>query len=107
MNKFINIILLGLLVILISGCNVVKEGFASSKANNGDEFLIEKKSPLIMPPDYKELPIPGSETNLKNNDKNAVRDLIIKQTKNKIDSNVLDKNDQNLENSILEKIKEN
>ena len=60
-----------------------------------------------MPPDYKELPIPGSETNLKNNDKNVVRDLIIKQAKNKIDSNVLDKNDQNLENSILEKIKEN
>ena len=38
---------------------------------------------------------------------NVVKDLIIKQKKNKIDSNVLDKNDQNLENSILEKIKEN
>ena len=107
MNKFIFIILLGFSAILISGCNVVKEGFASSKKNSGDEFMIEKKSPLIMPPNYKELPIPGSETNLKNNDKNVVRDLIIKQTKNKIDSNVLDKNDQNLENSILEKIKEN
>ena len=107
MNKFINIILSGLLVILISGCNVVKEGFASSKENSGDEFLIEKKSPLIMPPDYKELPIPGSETNLKNNDNNGVRDLIIKPTTNKIDSKVLDKNDQNLENSILEKIKKN
>ena len=107
MNKFINIILSGLLVILISGCNVVKEGFASSKKNSGDEFMIEKKSPLIMPPDYKELPIPNNGANLKNNDKNVVRDLIIKQTKNKIDSNVLDKNDQNLENSILEKIKKN
>ena len=107
MNKFINIILSGLLVILLSGCNVVKEGFASSKANNGDEFLIEKKSPLIMPPDYKELPIPGSETNLKNNDKNVVRDLIKKSEKNKIDSNELGKNDQNLENSVLEKIKKN
>ena len=107
MNKFINIILSGLLVILISGCNVVKEGFASSKENSGDEFLIEKKSPLIMPPDYKELPIPGSETNLKNNDKNVVRDLIKKSEKNKIDSNELGKNDQNLENSVLEKIKKN
>ena len=107
MNKFITIILLGFLVILISGCNVVKEGFASSKKNSGDEFMIEKKSPLIMPPDYKELPIPGSETNLKINDKNAVKDLIKKPNKNKINLNKLEKIDQNLENSILKKIKKN
>tara|TARA_B100000795_G_scaffold103150_1_gene76041 strand:- start:603 stop:926 length:324 start_codon:yes stop_codon:yes gene_type:complete len=107
MNKFITIILLGFLAILISGCNVVKEGFASSKKNSGDEFMIEKKSPLIMPPDYKELPIPSTGTNLKDNDKNVVRDLIKKPKKNKIDSNELDKNDQNLENSVLKKIKKN
>ena len=107
MNKFITSILLGFLAILISGCNVVKEGFASSKKNSGDEFMIEKKSPLIMPPDYKELPIPSNETNLKNDNKNIVRDLIIKPKKSKIDTNKLDKNDQNLENSVLEKIKKN
>ena len=107
MNKFITIILLGFLAILISGCNVVKEGFASSKKNSGDEFMIEKKSPLIMPPNYKELPIPTSETNLKNNDKNVVRDLIKKTKKNKNDTNELNKNDKNLENSVLKKIKEN
>ena len=107
MNKFITIILLGFLAILISGCNVVKEGFASSKKNSGDEFMIEKKSPLIMPPNYKKLPIPTNETNLKNNDKNVVRDLIKKTKKNKNDTNELDKNDKNLENSVLKKIKEN
>ena len=69
--------------------------------------MIEKKSPLIMPPDYKELPIPSNGTNLKNDNKNIVRDLIIKPKKSKIDSNKLDKNDQNLENSVLEKIKKN
>ena len=107
MNKFITIILLGFLAIIISGCNVVKEGFASSKKNSGDEFLIEKKPPLIMPHDYKELPIPGSETSLKKDDKNLVKDLIKKSNKNKNDSNELDKNDKNLENSVLKKIKEN
>ena len=107
MNKFITSILLGFLAIVISGCNVVKEGFASSKKNSGDEFLIEKKPPLIMPPDYKELPIPGSGTSLKKDDKNLVKDLIKKSNKNKNDSNELDKNDKNLENSVLKKIKEN
>ena len=107
MNKFIAIILLGLLVILTSGCNVVKEGFASPKKDNGDEFLIEKKSPLVMPPDYKELPVPTNGTNIKNDDKNVVRDLIKKSPPKKTDSNELKKNNQNLENSILEKIKKN
>ena len=107
MNKFITLILLGFLAIIISGCNVIEKGFASSKTNSGDEFLIEKKSPLIMPPDYKELPIPGSETSLKKDDKNLVKDLIKKSNKKKINLNKLEKNDQNLENSILEKIKKN
>jgi hypothetical protein len=107
MNKFITLILLSFLAIVISGCNVVKEGFASSKKNSGDEFLIEKKPPLIMPPDYKELPIPGSGTSLKKDDKNLVKDLIKKSNKKKINLNKLEKIDQNLENSILEKIKKN
>ena len=26
-----------------------------------DEFLIEKKNPLVLPPDYSELPVPRKE----------------------------------------------
>ena len=31
------------------------------KKNNTDQFLIEKKSPLVLPPDFDELPEPASE----------------------------------------------
>ena len=30
----------------------MKDGFSNQKKNNSDEFLVEKKSPLVMPPDY-------------------------------------------------------
>jgi hypothetical protein len=54
----------------------VKEGFSSQKKNNSDEFLVEKKSPLLMPPDYNELPIPNSENVNENKENDQIKDLI-------------------------------
>jgi hypothetical protein len=34
----------------------MKSAFENQKKNNTDEFLVEKKSPLVMPPDFNELP---------------------------------------------------
>ena len=39
----------------------VKRGLTGSKANSSDEFLIQKKDPLILPPDYDSLPAPRSK----------------------------------------------
>ena len=49
------------IAVLFSSCSSLKEGFTNQKKNNSDEFLVEKKSPLVMPPDYNELPIPNEE----------------------------------------------
>jgi len=38
------------IAILFSSCSSLKEGFTNQKKNNSDEFLVEKKSPLVMPP---------------------------------------------------------
>ena len=107
MNKFNTYILLSCAVILTSGCNIIKEGFASPKKNTGDEFMVEKKSPLIMPPNYNELPLPSNENNPKKNNKSDIKNLIIKSKNNKNNFNELNKKDQNLKNSILKKIKKN
>ena len=40
----------------------VKRGLTGAKKTSGDEFLIKKKDPLILPPDYENLPIPNEET---------------------------------------------
>ena len=38
----------------------VKRGLTGAKKNTGDEFLIKKKDPLILPPDFENLPEPGN-----------------------------------------------
>ena len=36
----------------------VKRGITGAKKNSADEFFVRKKDPLILPPDYKNLPTP-------------------------------------------------
>ena len=47
-----------LIVILLSGCQSVKDGLTGQKKSNSDEFLIEKKNPLVLPPEFVKLPEP-------------------------------------------------
>jgi len=50
MKKFNLLIILGIALIILSGCNTAKKAFKNPKKNSSDEFLVEKKSPLVMPP---------------------------------------------------------
>ena len=92
------------IAVLFSSCSSLKEGFTSQKKNNSDEFLVEKKSPLVMPPDYNELPIPNEE-NI-NKESNEIQSLISKSKSGEIEEN-FDKKSSSFEGSILEKIKNN
>ena len=97
------------LLFILSGCNTVKKGFKNPKKNSSDEFLVEKKSPLVMPPHYGDLPIPKSSENddQKINNSNKIQDLIT-NTENKNNDNLNDSTQgQTFEKSILEKIKQN
>ena len=109
MKKFNLLLILGMALIILSGCNTVKKGFQNPKKNSSDEFLVEKKSPLVMPPHYGDLPIPNSSENndQKINDSNKIQDLIT-NTENKNNDNVNDNTQgQTFEKSILDKIKQN
>jgi len=92
------------IAIILSSCGTIKDGFSKQKKNNSDEFLVEKKSPLVMPPDYNELPIPN-EKKVEKENKN-IKSLI---SKSKQDENAknLDKKSSSFEGSILKKIKKN
>ena len=64
MNKKINIFLL-ILILLLESCgswNQVKKSLTGEKTSSTDEFLVEKKDPLIKPPNFEELPVPGHNT---------------------------------------------
>jgi len=92
------------IVLLFSSCSSLKEGFVNQKKNNSDEFLVEKKSPLVMPPDYNELPIPNEE-NI-STESNEIKSLISKSNNGEIEDN-FDEKSSSFEGSILEKIKNN
>ena len=46
------------LLILLSSCQAIKDGLTGKKNDNSDEFLVKKKNPLELPPDFDELPAP-------------------------------------------------
>ena len=103
-NK-LNILIIIFFSFFLYSCQTAKEALGGKKrSEQGDEFLVQKKNPLAMPPDYEKLPTPGGkkvspETFSKNSD---VKDLL------NIDESALntDGNDSlgDVESSIIEKI---
>ena len=97
---------LNLLLLLLS-CGIVKEGFQNPKKKSSDEFLVEKKSPLVMPPNFNELPIPKRSQNDENSDDNKIKELLEdKETILKNNSETTEINNS-LEENLIEKIKKN
>jgi len=92
------------IVIFLSSCGTMKKGFINQKKDNSDEFLVEKKSPLVMPPDYNELPTPKGENVEK--ETNDIESLISKTNNDETKEN-LDEKSSTFESSILKKIKNN
>ncbi len=95
-----------LLVIFIfyflGACQSTKDALTLKKKESADEFLVEKKSPLVLPPNYGELPIPNE--NSVDNKEN--------ETKASLDNDIVEINEviknskpTSLEKSVLEKIK--
>ena len=53
-----------MLAFFVTSCDSlksVKRGLTGEKSNTADEFLVEKKDPLILPPDYENLPTPDEK----------------------------------------------
>ena len=102
--KFFKIFFLLNLIIYLSSCGSLKKGFSNQKKNNNDEFLVEKKAPLVMPPNYDELPVPQSDINQKNLIENEFKKLILEDDEKNINHSTNNEN-KKFENSIIEKIK--
>ena len=104
--KYFKIVILLVLSSLIISCGTIKEGFTNQKKNSSDEFLVEKKSPLVMPPDYNDLPVPNTQNNVDENSNN-IESLITNNEKGDVKYNNSDGKGQNLEETLLKKIKKN
>jgi|TARA_B110001450_G_scaffold238563_1_gene245655 hypothetical protein len=108
MKKTNSIIATFLILLFLNACTSISEGLGGVKKKTNEEFLVEKKAPLVIPPNFGELPEPGKKkdknTTLKN-DKLSIEEKITK-------SPSLDENQKNnkiigsIEKSIIEKINE-
>ena len=52
------------IIFFITSCgswDSVKRGMTGGKSKSADEFLVKIKDPLVLPPDYENLPTPDEE----------------------------------------------
>ena len=106
MMKNLKIFIFLNIILIISSCGTIKEGFTNQKKNNNDEFLVEKKSPLIMPPNFNELPVPKQKESATQSESDEIKSLISKKKNTEI-TNDMNQKDKSFEDSILKKIKNN
>ena len=88
-------------LISCSGLNDVGKVMRNEKTTTTDEFLVKKKKPLVLPPDYNEIPEPGTIKRKQNSDDDKIKE-ILKATEKKENS---DKINSSVENSILRQIR--
>ena len=106
MKKFNLLTAIFLFLLFLNSCSTVAEGLAGSKKKSSDEFLVEKKAPLVLPPSFGELPEPSIKTK-ENLDTAKEKKLSIEEMVSQ-SSSTNSNNDlsESIEKSIIEKINE-
>ena len=99
--KKINLLLL--ILFLSVSCGGLKDAgkvLRNEKTATTDEFLIKKRNPLVLPPDFEKIPEPGSITKKDQEDENKIQKIL----KAPESSKSTNKN-SSTEESILENIR--
>ena len=94
------------LIFLFNSCQSLEKGLGFRK-DIPDEFLVEKRNPLIMPPNYDLVPPDSVNQNNKKDENDNLKKILNKNTENSRKENEINKgtDTRSLEKSILEKIK--
>ena len=102
MKQFLKIFFILSILFNLFACQGVREGLSLKKKEGVDEFLIEKKNPLTVPPDFSDLPTPKDlKDEIKKNDEKINLKKILKETnepKKTISSGDLEKSISNILN---------
>jgi hypothetical protein len=99
-NKSIFYILLTLFLYSCNSLSDVGKTLRNEKIRTTDEFLVKKREPLSLPPDYKKLPEPRQDNSAKQESKNKIN-KILKITKTQSTK----KKSSSVEQSIINKIR--
>ena len=99
-NKSIFYIILTLFLYSCSSLSDVGKTLRNEKIRTTDEFLVKKREPLSLPPDYKKLPEPRQDNSAKQESKNKINKILkITKTQSK------KKKSSSVEQSIINEIR--
>ena len=104
--KIKKITILLFFVLFLYSCSGAKDALQGKKrSENSDEFLVEKKNPLTVPPDIDELPVPlDQEDQSQTEDQENIKKVLKIDENKSTNSESGNENQNSLEKSILEKI---
>jgi len=97
MKYTLKITLILIITFILQGCANVKEGLSLKKKDGIDEFLIERKNPLTVPPDFSSLPKPR---NSEGEDKIEDKDIDLKKVLTETPKDISVSSSGNIEKSI-------
>ena len=103
--KFKKLILIFISAAFLYSCTGATDALQGKKrSEQSDEFLVEKKNPLELPPDYGELPLPvdQEQTSTETEEDNDIKSILDIDTK--VDENTSSQTTNSVEELILEKI---
>jgi len=104
MKKNNPLIKIFLFLLFLNSCSTIAEGLGGGKQRNSDEFLVKKKAPLVLPPDFDQLPEPrvssGEEKTLNTL---SIEEIIGQSSANDMSTETNPSN-SSIEKSIIEKI---
>ena len=95
------------MALVITSCQSVKNALTGVKQENSDEFLVQKKNPLVLPPDFTDLPQPFEESSqvTEIQIEEDIEKLLGMESSSENTDNTT--NSSSIESFVLKKIKEN
>ena len=107
MNKIYKSIIL-MIFLATASCESVKSALGGSKMSNSDEFLVEKKNPLVLPPDYSRLPEPNFlEENASEEDPSKNVEKLVLSIEENLENQDYTPSDNSIEEFVLKNINKN
>ena len=102
-----NIFLILFMMLVTASCQSLKNAVSGVRQENSDEFLVQKKNPLVLPPDFTDLPVPFEESSkvTEVQIEDDIEKLLGVENNTKNTNNTSDSS--SIESFVLKKIKEN
>ena len=102
MKKILSILFLPLILLSCTSLQEAGKVLRNEKIKSTDEFLVKKKEPLVLPPDFNKIPEPGSLSKKKEEEN---EDRIKKILKVPSTKETKENNSSSVEDTIIDKIR--